>query len=54
MFEHFETTRETSTILAEARQMRDEAVARMIANGWRGLTRLLAKLTHGGHLPARG
>jgi len=54
MYDRFETTRETTAILAEARLMRDEAVARMITSAWRGLSRFAAKLLHSSHLPPQG
>jgi hypothetical protein len=54
MYDRFETTRETSALLAEARLMRDEAVARMITSAWRSLRRFPAKLLHSAHLPSHG
>lgn len=50
----FETHRSTTDILAEARQMRDEAAARMIARAWQSLGRAAAKLAHAVHQPQHG
>ncbi len=54
MQNRFETYRPTADILAEARQMRDEAAARMIVRAWQGLGRAAAKLAHAVHLPQHG
>ncbi len=50
----FDTYRPTADILAEARQMRDEATARLIARALRSLGRAAAKLAHSIHLPQPG
>ncbi len=54
MFDNSETNPLSFEITAAARQMRDEAVAKMLATGWKSLGRFAARLMHVAHLPQHG
>jgi hypothetical protein len=51
MYDRSETYPGTIELLAEARRLRSEAMARTISSAWRGLSRLAARLLHATHLP---